>query len=124
MARSSLAKSTQAKFRRILEEERQRLLALIEELEHDREEARLTETSSEHSADPTSTEGASMAFEYEKELSIVNNAKDLLGKVEHALERMEEGSYGICEICGERIPTARLEALPYATLCVACAQRR
>lgn len=123
MARS-LAKSTTNRLRKHLEGERQRLTALIEELERDREEARLTETSSEHSADPTSTEGASMAFEYEKELSIVNNAKDLLDKVNHALERMERGQYGTCEICGQPIPAARLQALPYATLCVTCASRR
>lgn len=38
-----------------------------------------------------------------------------------ALQRMEEGTYGTCVTCGERIPTKRLEALPYAVQCMACA---
>lgn len=123
MART-LAQTTQDRFRRLLEEERTRLGELIEELEQEREEARLAETSSERSPDPTTAEGGSMAFEYQKELSIANNAKDLLEKVEHALRRLDAGDYGRCEICGEAIPVARLEALPYATLCVNCARRR
>jgi DnaK suppressor protein len=43
-----------------------------------------------------------------------------LASIENALERMKEGSYGQCEVCGSRIPLARLEALPYATMCIAC----
>ena len=43
-----------------------------------------------------------------------------LASIENALERMKEGSYGQCEVCGGRIPMARLEALPYATMCIAC----
>ncbi|NIR37045.1 MAG: hypothetical protein GWN07_13970, partial [Actinobacteria bacterium] len=46
-----------------------------------------------------------------------------LHKVERALERVEEGTYGICESCGESIPVARLEVLPYATTCVSCARK-
>jgi RNA polymerase-binding transcription factor DksA len=41
-------------------------------------------------------------------------------QVEHALERMREGAYGICESCGRRIPAARLEYQPAATRCVEC----
>jgi DnaK suppressor protein len=43
-----------------------------------------------------------------------------LASIENALDRMKEGSYGQCEVCGGRIPLARLEALPYATMCIAC----
>lgn len=43
-----------------------------------------------------------------------------LAHIENALERMKEGSYGQCELCGGRIPLARLEALPYATMCIGC----
>lgn len=65
-----------------------------------------------------------MAFEYEKELSVDANTEDLLRKTEVALERIDDGEYGICESCGSAIPIARLEALPYTTVCVTCAQRR
>lgn len=43
-----------------------------------------------------------------------------LARIEVALERMREGQYGICEGCGTNIPLARLNALPYATLCIKC----
>jgi DnaK suppressor protein len=45
-----------------------------------------------------------------------------LANVELALERMREGSYGICEGCGTNIPIIRLQALPYATCCISCQQ--
>jgi len=43
-----------------------------------------------------------------------------LANIENALERMKAGTYGQCEVCGGRIPLARLNALPYATVCIEC----
>ena len=43
-----------------------------------------------------------------------------LASIENALERMKDGKYGQCEVCGGRIPMARLNALPYATVCIDC----
>ena len=43
-----------------------------------------------------------------------------LASIENALERMKDGTYGQCEVCGGRIPMARLDALPYATMCIGC----
>ena len=123
MARK-LAKSTLDRFARRLDDERVRLESVLRELEEEREKARLAETSSERSADPNSVEGSSMVFEYEKELSVAQNAEDLLLKVKQAERRLRGGTYGLCEVCGEPIPVARLEALPYATTCVRCASRR
>lgn len=122
MART-LAKTTLNKFRSQLLEEQVRLVALIDEHEKEREEARQSETSADRSPDPGSAEAGSMKFEYEKELSIEKNLQDLLQKVEHALNRVERGTYGVCESCGDAIPVARLEVLPYATFCVSCAQK-
>ena len=119
-----LAQSTLDKFRAVLEEERIRLRELLDEHELERENARLAETAAERSPDPSSAEGGSMAFEYEKELSVDANTEDLLRKAEKALERLNEGSYGVCESCGTAIPIARLEVLPYTTVCVECAQLR
>lgn len=123
MART-LAKSTRDRFRRRLEDERVRLAEVIQDIEEEREEVRLTETSSDRSPDPNTAEGGSLAFEMEKELSILENTRDILAKVEEALVRIEEGTYGICDVCGEAIPVARLEALPYTKLCVTCASAR
>jgi DnaK suppressor protein len=120
----TLAKTRLKEFRAQLESERTRLAELIAEHEQELEEARLTETSADRSPDPGSADAGSMKFEYEKELSLERNSLDLLRKVERALERIEDGSYGICESCGSEIPIARLEVLPYATMCVTCASKR
>ena len=62
-------------------------------------------------------------FEREHELALTDNARDLLAQAERALARIDEGSYGSCESCGEPIGKARLQAFPRAVLCVACKQR-
>ncbi|MBA2337263.1 MAG: TraR/DksA C4-type zinc finger protein [Acidimicrobiia bacterium] len=122
MARK-LAPSTMAKLRARLEDEQARLEGVIDEFDKQREQSRLAETSAEHSADPDSADGGSLAFEMEMELSKQENARELLEKVVHALRRMDEGVYGICEVSGKPIPVARLEALPYATTLVEYADR-
>lgn len=122
MARK-LAKSTLDRLGKQLRAERERLEAMIEEFEREREASRLAESSSEHNADPENADGGSLAFEMEMDLSIQQNAKELLEKVRRAEDRMEKGLYGICEVTGKPIPLARLEALPYATTVVEAANR-
>lgn len=63
------------------------------------------------------------AYEREHELALTHNARELLAQNERALARIEEGTYGTCESCGEPIGKARLQAFPRATLCVECKQR-
>ncbi len=67
---------------------------------------------------------ATEAFEQTKNLSLRRNLERLLKQVEDALHRFEQGTYGLCEDCGVEIDTARLKALPYATLCIKCSQLR
>ena len=62
-------------------------------------------------------------FEREQEMSIAGNRRDLISQMERAMARIEAGTYGVCESCGEMIPKARLQAFPQATLCVACKAR-
>ena len=62
-------------------------------------------------------------FEREHELALTHNARELLRQNEQALARIAEGTYGICDSCGEPIGKARLQAYPRATLCVTCKQR-
>jgi RNA polymerase-binding transcription factor DksA len=122
MARK-LAKSTLKRLERKLDREHERLREIIAEFDRQRELSRLAETGSEHNADPENADGGSLAFEMEMDLSIEQNAKDLLEKVEHAQKRMQKGLYGICEISGKPIPLTRLEALPYASTRVEYADR-
>jgi len=123
MARA-LAASTLKRFRKMLEDEKTRLLEVIKDIEAEQEEMRLSETSSERSPDPNTAEGGSLAFEIEKELSLYENAKDLLFQAEEALQRVDDGVYGTCAECGESIPVARLEALPHTKFCVTCSAAR
>ena len=62
-------------------------------------------------------------FEREQELALTHHSRELLAQSERALARIDEGSYGTCESCGEPIGKARLRAFPRAILCVACKQR-
>ena len=63
---------------------------------------------------------ATEVFTRERNLALRNNAQDLLTQVESALQRLDEGSYGMCARCGQQIPPERLEALPYAIYCIQC----
>jgi len=69
-------------------------------------------------------DASSKLFEREHELAITRNTRELLEQTEHALARIEAGTYGVCESCGKPIGKARLQAFPRATLCVACKQRQ
>lgn len=63
------------------------------------------------------------AFEREHELALTYNSRELLAQNERAIARIEAGTYGTCESCGQPIGKARLQAFPRATLCVTCKQR-
>lgn len=67
-------------------------------------------------------DAGSKTFEREQEMSLADNARDLLSQTERALERLDSGTYGICESCGGPIGKARLQAFPRATLCMSCKQ--
>jgi RNA polymerase-binding protein DksA len=124
VATRKLAASTLKRFKKTLEDERDRLQGIIDVHSAAREEVRLAESSAERTPDPTTAEGGSMAFEFEKELSVDRNTRDLLSQVDKALLAIKDKSYGICSICGESIPIARLEALPHTLMCVSCAAGR
>ncbi|KUL67811.1 MULTISPECIES: TraR/DksA family transcriptional regulator [unclassified Streptomyces] len=60
----------------------------------------------------------------EHELALAANAREMLTQTEHALERLDAGTYGLCENCGDPIGKARMQAFPRATLCVECKQKQ
>lgn len=65
-------------------------------------------------------DNATDMIEQEKDLALIGNLRDRLRETEHALQRLDEGAYGICERCGNPIGAERLEALPSATFCIDC----
>ena len=122
MARK-LAASTLKRLEGKLAAERKRLETIISEHERDREAAMLAEGPADRSPDPDNVDGGAIAVELETDRSMVQNTRDLLDAVIHAQDRMKKGLYGICEVTGEPIPVARLEAIPYATTTVHAAKR-
>jgi RNA polymerase-binding protein DksA len=116
-----LSENTVNKFKKILVQEQKNLKSLLERHQQEREKVRLSEGSAERSPDPSEADGGSMAFELEKELTLDENTKYLLIQIEHALFLIKKKKYGICENCGDSIPLARLEALPYLSNCKDCA---
>lgn len=67
-------------------------------------------------------DAGSKTFEREQEMSLAENHRDLLIQTEHALHRLDDGTWGLCEVCGGPIGKARLQAFPRATMDMACKQ--
>jgi DnaK suppressor protein len=109
-----------AQVRAQLAAEAAELRADIERAESDMA-SRLRDTTGDAGDDPADL--GAKTFEREHELVLTHNARELLAQTEHALERIEAGTYGTCESRGEPIGKARLQAFPRAVLCVACKQR-
>ncbi len=116
--------------KRDLQAYRRRLEAELAELNGQRADleestgASLAEATGEVGFDEEFADTGSFTFQRERDLSLAGNARDLIDKVEHALARIEAGGFGRCEACGGAIEAERLDALPYATLCLADARQR
>lgn len=81
--------------------------------------AGLIKDSGDGAGDDQADAGAK-TFEREHEYSLAQNSRDLLEQSVHALERIDDGTYGVCENCGNAIGKLRLQAFPRATLCLTC----
>jgi RNA polymerase-binding protein DksA len=98
-----------------LEQEQKRLIEDLEQLKTDvRPERR------EGSPFGKREEEATESFELEKRLALEKRLKEQLAEIEHALDKFDKGTYGLCDNCGQPIDPARLEALPQANLCLNC----
>lgn len=116
-----LTKREMDEFRKMLIEERGRLMEELEAMEEhtpEVEEQVGMDVGGGHDEDLADV--ASSTFEREKGLALESSVQAMLTQVEEALDRIEEGTYGICQRCGDPIDTARLRVLPYATLCIRC----
>jgi RNA polymerase-binding protein DksA len=69
-------------------------------------------------------EGATIAFERQHTAALLGQAREHLTRIDAAMSRLADGTYGICERCGQPIAAARLAARPVATTCMDCASRR
>jgi DnaK suppressor protein len=70
--------------------------------------------------DDESGEGATATVDRERDLALSAQARQEVDEIDHALAKINNGTYGYCESCGQPIPKARLKAIPHARLCIAC----
>lgn len=120
--RTAYTKKELEELRRRLEEERAELETQLATIEETSFSASQSDMSGEVSFDEENADAGTFTFERERDLSIENNVRDLMGKIDRALGRMDEGAYGTCSRCGKPIEKARLKALPYVDLCIKDAQ--
>ena len=112
------------RFRGILEEERQRVLDAINYL-HEETPGSLEDETEEiiGNSDNHLGDTATATLDREIDYSLEENSEQVLRAIDGALQRIEEGTYGICETCGQPISEERLEAIPYATQCIDCRRK-
>jgi DnaK suppressor protein len=119
-----LGKETQEKrmqlYKDKLHSERETLTRELKDLSEDNLELSQSEMSGETAHDEHIGDSGTATFERERDITLENNIKDLLGKIDTAIAKMEKGTYGECDRCGSVIDPARLKAVPYANLCIKC----
>jgi DnaK suppressor protein len=122
MPQAKLSKKEKDDLRARLLTEQGELHAQLEGIEEDTFAATQSEMTGDVGLDDEMADAGTATFEREKDLSIEQNVRDLLQKIDRALKRMDEGTFGICDRCGKPIEKARIKALPYADLCIKDAQ--
>ena len=108
--------------RQRLADEREQALARLASLTGDHEAmvAASLDTNADDEHDP---EGATIAVERSQIGALVRQVRHHVAEVDAALDRVADGTYGVCEVCGGDIGAARLDALPAARTCIGCAGR-
>jgi DnaK suppressor protein len=118
MAESKLTKKEIQDLGVRLREERTELQTQLSTIEEDAFSSTQSELAGDVGLDDESADAGTATFEREKDLSIEQNVRDLLHKIDAALKRMDTGTYGVCDRCGRPIEKTRVKALPYVDLCI------
>jgi len=116
-----MSKQEKTKIRAALLNERQRLLGDVSRLQEDNIHRSVREASGALSGDPSENVDEEYARSFS--MAIAANKQEALQEIDEALDRIDEGAYGLCEICGEKIPQKRLSAKPSARTCLKCAEQ-
>ncbi|ADI39091.1 General stress protein 16O [Waddlia chondrophila 2032/99] len=109
----ALKKSEVAQFKKTLEELKNQLTRILQGSTAEIKKPDEATGYSQHQADQGTDD-----FDRTINLEVTGNEYEILRQVERALEKIEDNTYGVCDITGEEIPKARLEAVPYATMTV------
>ena len=113
-----------SKLNELYEQLKKEQIRLRAELQRLKAEEKTADQQREGSPFGKREEGATEAFEMEKRMALEQRLNMALAEVEHAIQKYEAGIYDICDICGNTIELARLEALPQASLCLQCKASR
>jgi DnaK suppressor protein len=115
-AKRTLTKTQLRKVRAELLEEREQLLAQVKGLDVEAD----VKYWRDGGFDDDPADSGSASFERETAQSLSKHARGLLTQIDDAVRRIDNGTFGVCERCGDQIDSDRLEALPYARLCLDC----
>ncbi len=107
-------------FRSLLIEERKRLQDELEQVRNHSNDMDNALPEEGEGGDEDTADLASAMMDKEMDLSVEDELEDLLNQVDRAFQKIEEGTYGICDVSGNPIPKSRLELIPFATLTVEC----
>lgn len=112
-----------SRFKETLTSERERIRAAVENLRGENlgtvEDETGDETADQHLAD-----AATAMHDRELDYGLADDEEEILGEIDAALARIDAGTFGVCTNCGKPIGLDRLEALPWASLCIECARAR
>ena len=107
-----------------LRQYRRRLVAILEELGAKVEHLEDAVLRADHDPSPDEPdEFGADNYHQEFQIGLIENEEEILREVYDAIDRIDEGTYGICDRCEEPIPPRRLEVLPYASRCVECQRK-
>jgi RNA polymerase-binding protein DksA len=107
------------RFRDLLLDERRRVADAINYLHEDNSRS-LEDVTEEETFDQHPADAATATLEREMDATLEENSEHVLNAIDEALKRIDEGTYGTCVRCGNRIGEERLEAMPYAEKCIDC----
>src|SRR3989442_10005262 len=116
--KSPLSKKELTELKERLLAERRGLQSQLDEVEESTFATNQSDLTGEMGFDEEYADAGTATFERERDLSLVNNLRDLMERIDKALVKIEEGTYGLCDRCGKPIEKVRLKALPYANLCL------
>lgn len=109
-----------AKQRELLMDERREYMSSAEALKAQADSLALEHEPGDVQFDEEGGEGGTANVDREIDLYLSAQARATVVEIDRALQKIDDGVYGVCEHCGQTIPDARLQALPYAALCVTC----
>jgi RNA polymerase-binding transcription factor len=120
---AGLSPKTLERLREKLTDEKRRLLHQADELAAEAEQLASEREAGDTQFDEESGEGDTVNVERERDLLLSATARQVVEEIDEALARMKKGTYGVCKYAGKKLPLERLEAIPWANVCVDCKAR-